>query len=477
MPSSRLSQVQRQVLRQSQRQIQLARLLEVPAEELDKYISQELERNDGLEAEEDESISLPEGPLIRSNVFPGNEEDSSSSETIYSSSKEENEDYYGPYNFSAAQTLYESLLEQLTALELTPRERAIAEYLIGNLNERGYLNESIGRLARLFSMDTERGFPITEAEMEAVLQKLQTLEPPGVAARSTEEALYLQARALPDDDPYKPYLLRLLRDDFSLFAQRRFDKLKAMYGLSEADWSQLIERLRRFSLSPGAALSEETAPQVQPDFVLHVDSDGSFRVELTRWYAPRLRVSRAYKRLLEQYSRKKVDGELSEVLRHVKARVERAEQFIELLKQREHTLLRTAEEIVRQQRAFFLSGCDERQLRPLVLREVAEAVKVDISTVSRVVSSKYIETPCGIFPLKYFFSEGVRACDGKKISNKAVKRVLRDMIEQEPPDKPFSDEKLVELLQARGIQIKRRTVAKYREQLGIPPARERKRIA
>ncbi|MEN3040270.1 MAG: RNA polymerase factor sigma-54 [Bacteroidia bacterium] len=477
MPSSRLSQVQRQALRQSQRQIQLARLLEVPAEELDKYINQELEKNEGLEIEGEEALSLPDGPLIvRDGHFTESEDSESSFDMPKVSEKEDSEDFYGPYNFSPRQTLYESLIQQLASLELSPRERAIAEYIIGNLDERGYLTESLGRLSRLFSMDSAQGFPVTESEMEAVLQKVQSLEPAGIAARSPQECLYLQARALPENDPQKPYLLRLLGEDFHLFAARRFDKLRELYKLSEHEWDELIQRLRQFSLSPGATLSEETAPQVQPDFVLRIDSDGTLRVELTRWYTPRLRVSSAYKRLLEQYDRKNLKGELSEVLRHVKERIERAEQFIQLLRQRETTLLRTAEEIVRHQRLFFLSGCDERQLRPLVLRQVAEAVKVDISTVSRVVNSKYIETPCGIYPLKFFFSEGVRSQDGKQISNKAVKRLLRDIIAQEPPDTPFSDEKLVKILQERGIDIKRRTVAKYREQLGIPPARERKRI-
>jgi len=448
----------------------------VPTEELDKYIAQEVERNEGLEVEED-ALQLPEGPILRSTAYtPAEEEPSYGGEVMPVLNRNEEEDYYGPYNYSVGQTLYESLIEQLSALELSDRERAIAEYLIGNLDERGYLTESLARLARLFSMDADQGFPVSEAEMEAVLQKLQTLEPAGVAARSPQEALYLQARALPDDDPYKPYLLRLLGEDFKLFAQRRFDKLRAQYGLSEREWTQLVEKLRSFSLAPGAALSEETAPQVQPDFILRIESDGTMRVELTRSYAPRLRVSASYKKLLEQYHRKQVSGELSEVLRHVKERVERAEQFIQLLHQREQTLLRTAEEIVRHQRAFFLSGCDERQLRPLVLRQIAEAVKVDISTVSRVVNSKYIETPCGIYSLKFFFSEGLPAQDGRQISNKAVKRLLKDIIAHEPPDSPYSDEKLVELLKARGIEIKRRTVAKYREQLGIPPARERKRI-
>lgn len=447
---------------------------------MDKYIAQELEKNEGLETEESEGeeriLPLPDGPILRSGSFISEEEGTSNSEAL-PFLKEESEDYYGPYNFSPNQTLYESLLEQLSALDLTPAERRIAEYLIGNLDERGYLTEPLGRLARLFSMDTEQGFPVSEEEMEAVLKKLQTLEPPGIAARSLQESLYLQAQALPADDFYKPYLLRLFGEDFHLLAQRRLDKLRAAYGLSEEEWAQLMERLRGFSLAPGAVLSEETAPQVQPDFVLHIDSDGSLRVELTRWYSPRLRVSAAYREFLEKHSRKEVKGELSEVLRHVKERVERAEQFIQLLKQREQTLLRTAEEIVRHQRMFFLHGCDERQLRPLVLRQIAEAIKVDISTVSRVVSSKYIETPCGIFPLKFFFSEGLRAEDGKNISNKAVKRLLRDLIAQESPESPLSDEKLTELLQARGIQIKRRTVAKYREQLGIPSARERKRIS
>ncbi|MDW8014675.1 MAG: RNA polymerase factor sigma-54 [Bacteroidia bacterium] len=476
MTPSGLRQVQRQLIRQNQRQIQLARLLEVPAEELEKYISQEVEKNDALEVE----LSLPEAPIIIRNSFIPSSSESEQTESPEPSpaplSADDSEDYYGPYNFSPARTLYESLLEQLSALELNERERKIAEYLIGNLDERGYLSESLSKLSRLFSLSLNEGFAVSEAEMEAVLQKLQGLDPPGIGARSLQEALYLQARALPSDEPLKPYLLRLLKEDFHLFSQRKFEKLRSKYGLSESEWNALIERLRSFSLSPGAAFSEETAPQVQPDFVLHIEADGTLKVELVQWHTPRLRINPAYKRLLHQYSQRKAEGEAAEALRYLKERVEKAERFIELLRQREYTLLHTAEEIVRQQRAFFLSGCDERHLRPLVLREVAQAVKVDISTVSRVVNSKYIETPCGIYPLKYFFSEGLTARDGKKVSNKAVKRLLQDLIAQEPHEKPYSDEKLVELLQERGISIKRRTVAKYREQLGIPSARERKSI-
>jgi RNA polymerase sigma-54 factor len=180
---------------------------------------------------------------------------------------------------------------------------------------------------------------------------------------------------------------------------------------------------------------------------------------------------------LDQYARKRsIEGEMAEVIQHVKERIERAERFIELLRQREETLLRTAREIVLHQRLFFLKGCDEKLLRPLILQDIADAVKLDVSTISRVVNSKYIATPCGIFPLKYFFSEGLRTREGKRISNKAIKRMLQELIAQEDPSAPYSDERLMELLREKGIEIKRRTVAKYREQLGIPPARARRRL-
>ncbi|MCX7607500.1 MAG: RNA polymerase factor sigma-54 [Bacteroidia bacterium] len=469
---------QRQLLRQNLHQIQLARLLEVPTEELDKHIQEEIEKNAALELEE-ASVSLPEGPLLRSSGWGGESPDGEESSPEFSTgSGEPREDFYGPFNFSGVRTLYDYLSEQLATLEFSPRERLIAEYIIGNLDEKGYLTEAIPKIARHLSMEPAlEGHLVSPEEVEHVLSQIQRLEPAGIAARSAQECLLLQAQALPEEDGLKKYFLRLFQEDFPLLSQGRFDKIRKKYNLKDEEWSQFLHRLRSFSLNPAAGFSEETAPQVTPDFVLRIQEEGVLRVELVRSRPVRLRINPEYRRLLEQYTRKRgVEGEMAEVIQHVKERVERAERFIELLKQREDTLLRTAQEIVRHQRTFFLSGCNERFLRPLILQDIAEAVKLDISTISRVVNSKYIETPCGIYSLKYFFSEGVRTREGKRISNKAIKSILKELIQQENPEDPYSDERLMKLLQQKGIEIKRRTVAKYREQLGIPSARERRRL-
>jgi RNA polymerase sigma-54 factor len=246
-------------------------------------------------------------------------------------------------------------------------------------------------------------------------------------------------------------------------------------ALDEATWKALIRRLAALDPRPGLSADEAVAPAISPDFILHFREDGSFQVEVVYYRPRRLRIRRQYLELLEKLARQR-EPELRETYEEIKKRVEAAKQFMEHLQQRERTLRLTVEEIVRQQKSFFLNGCDEKYLRPMILEDVANAVGLDISTVSRVAHSKYIQTPCGIYPLKFFFSEGVRAADGGEVANKAVWRHIRELIEGEDPENPYSDEALVKLLQERGIEIRRRTVAKYRHQLGIPTAAERRQL-
>ncbi|MCS6789729.1 MAG: RNA polymerase factor sigma-54 [Bacteroidia bacterium] len=489
MASSRLQQgiAQRQLLRQSLHQIQLARLLEVPNEELEQYIQKELEQNEALEdySYDDSTLNLPEGSVIHVASSPFSEgtnfhPPSTENDESLGATQEEREDFYGPYNYAAHTSVYELLIQQLGSLALTPRERRIAEYLIGNLDEKGFLMEDkLPRLARYASDELPEGeAPVSPEEIEQVLRKIQTLEPPGIGARSLQECLLLQAHALPEEDPFKPLFIQIFERDFALLKSlHSIDKIKQRYGLDGEQWKMFLGKLRSFSLAPAEALSSSTAPSVSPDFVLHIQPDGSLRVELLKFWTPRLYIRRDYKKILEEASKAKRDPQLNQVLRHVKERVERAENFIQLLRQREQTLLRTTEEIVRHQRLFFLNGGDKKYLRPLVLRQVAEAVGLDISTVSRVVNSKYIQTPWGIYPLKYFFSEGISTQSGHKVSNKAIKSLIEELIASENPEEPYSDEQITAKLQERGIQIKRRTVAKYREQLGILPARSRRRLS
>jgi len=469
--------VQRQLLRQNLHQIQLARLLEVPNSDLEKAIEVEAEKNEALEVEI--PLTLPQGSLVQGGLFTPNsgsdEEEGAKPATSSALTESESEDFYGPYNFSAPPSLYEHLIAQLPSLELSPRAWRIAEYLIGNLNEKGFLAEPLPKLTRYLASEPDlQDPPVSVEEVEAVLQKLQRLEPPGIAARSLQECLLLQAQALPETDPHKPLLVRLFTEDYPLLSAGKLSKIQKKYRLSQEEWEALLQKLRLFHHNPAANLTEETAPQVSPDFLLRIEPDGRLEVELVYYRPIRLRVNKAYKKLVESYAEKQTDEETAAVIRHLKDRIERAERFIELLQQREKTLLRIAREIVLHQRAFFLRGCDEKALRPLILQDIAQAVKMDISTISRTVNRKYIQTPCGIFPLKYFFSEGLRTTEGKDISNKAIKKLLQELIAQEDPHKPYSDDKIAKILRQRGIDIQRRTVAKYRQQLGIPSARARR---
>lgn len=476
-PQLRSQLVQRQLLRQNLHQIQLARLLEVPNSELEKAIEEEAEKNEALEVEI--PLALPQGPIVQGGLFtPGSgqeDEEAPKAGPSPSYTDSESEDFYGPYNFSAPPSLYEHLMEQLPSLDLSPRAGRIAQYLIGNLNEKGFLVEPLPKLARYLSSEPDlQDPPVSVEEIEAVLQKLQRLEPPGIAARSLQECLLLQAQALPDTDPHKALFIRLFTEDYSLLSAGKLSKIQKKYRLNQEAWEAVLRKLRLFSHNPAASLSEETAPQVLPDFLLRIEPDGRMEVELLYYRPIRLRVNKAYKKLLESYAEQTTDEATAAVIRHLKERIERAERFIELLQQREKSLLRIAREIVLHQRAFFLRDCDEKALRPLILQDIAQAVKVDISTISRTVSRKYIQTPCGIFPLKYFFSEGVRTKEGKNISNKAIKKHLQELIAQEDPHNPYSDDKIAKILRQKGIDIQRRTVAKYRQQLGIPSARARR---
>lgn len=473
---------QRQILRQNLHQIQLARLLEVPIDELEKHIEQEVERNLALEIEdsfsENSSLELPEGPILTGRSYPTEAAENGSFPELSPGNSEPPEEYYGLYNYKAPQSLYDNLLEQLATLDLSSRERAIAEYLIGNINDRGYLEAPLPKLVRFLANDPDFAEdPPSLEEVEGILKKVQQLEPPGIGARSLQESLILQAQALPPETPHRNTLLHLLENDFALLSELKLDRLQKKYKLSDKDLQETIQLIRHFTSNPAGNLSEEVAQQITPDFLLHIEGD-KLKVELVRTRPIRLRISAQYRKFLEEHSSKRaLDPETAKSLQKIKEQVENAERFLELLRQREKTLLRTAQEIVRHQRLFFLQGCNKQYLRPLILQDIARAVKLDVSTISRVVNKKYIQTPCGIFLLKEFFSEGLPTKSGRKVSNKAIKSLLQEIIKQEDPRAPYSDERLVQLLQEQhGIEIKRRTVAKYREQLGIPSARERHRL-
>jgi len=492
MDRLRQSLSQSQTLRQVQnlRQIQVARLLELPAQGLDQHIEEEVEKNPALEAEEVTDpgveglqIELP-GRLLTAAKTPASAEENEPSDwngyetDSYREPKiplEEPEDFYGPFNFGNTQSLYESLIEQLAAFELQPWEREVVEFIIYNLTPEGLLAVPLEKLARQYAYQEGKEVPLSEWErlLQHVVHKL---EPPGIGARNLLEALRLQIEVFdPQEEPLKPLLWKLVTEYGQALEKGHWERIRRRMGLEEATWKALVRRLASLNPRPGLAASDEVAPAVTPDFILHLRDDGTFQVEVLYYRPKRLRIRRQYLELLEKLARTK-DPELRETYEELKKRVEAAKQFMEHLQQRERTLRLTVEEIVRQQKAFFLSGCDEKRLRPMILEDVARAVGLDISTVSRVAHSKYIQTPCGIYPLKFFFSEGIRTESGGEVANKAVWSHMKELIAQEDPERPYSDEALVKLLRERGIQVRRRTVAKYRQQLGIPTAAERRQL-
>ena len=488
MDHLRQSLSQRQTLRQVQnlRQIQVARLLELPAQDLDQHIEEEVEKNPALEAEDlDDStadglqVELP-GRMLTAAKTPTSAEENENpdwnAQDGYREPKvalEESEDFYGPFNFRTTQSLYESLIEQLAPFELQDWEREVVEFIIYNLKPEGLLSVPLEKLARQYAYQVGREVALSEWE-RLLVQVVHKLEPPGVGARNLLEAFRLQIEALdPQEEPLKPLLHKLVTEHSEALEKGQWERIRRRMALDEATWKALIRRLAALDPRPGLSADEAVAPAISPDFILHFREDGSFQVEVVYYRARRLRIRRQYLELLEKLARQR-EPELRETYEEIKKRVEAAKQFMEHLQQREKTLRLTVEEIVRQQKSFFLNGCDEKYLRPMILEDVANAVGLDISTVSRVAHSKYIQTPCGIYPLKFFFSEGVRAADGGEVANKAVWRHIRELIEGEDPENPYSDEALVKLLQERGIEIRRRTVAKYRHQLGIPTAAERR---
>ncbi|MGQ9863332.1 MAG: RNA polymerase factor sigma-54 [Bacteroidia bacterium] len=471
MPKNQLVLRQQMVQRQNLHQIQMARLLEVPSDALEEAIEQEVSRNPALETE-----VIP-GPLLTyatRNVASSNNETPSSEENFFSSpSSEDKEDYYGPYNYSAPPTLAETLRPQLALLDLSPQEVLIAEYLIGCLSPDGYLREPADKIAKYFTHEHQQ--PTTPQEIETVIRKLQTLDPPGVFARNLQESLLLQLEKK-EPSPEKEYAYKVIRDYFDLLARRQYQKILQKLHLTPEQWREVEEYIRHhLTPHPAGVDTGNAAPYVAPDFKLEIEN-GDLRVELLRFTPRKLRISRQFKEFMERVAQeaKKGNKEAEKTYQFAKERLEDAERFLSLLRQRETTLRSTAQEIVRHQRRFFLT-CDEKNLVPLTLQQIAQATNLDISTISRVVNSKYILCPCGIYPLKFFFSEGIRTTQGKEVSNKVIKKIIQELVDSEPADAPYTDAKIEEVLREKGYEIRRRTVAKYRQQLGILPARLREK--
>lgn len=469
--------------RLSPQQIQLMKLLEVPTMELDMRIKQEIEENpaleegadrDEMEANDEYGDDAPESDNENED-FDINDylDDDSEYKTQANNKSKDDEDKVIP--FSGDQSFQERMAAQLQMLSLNDHETIIALTIIGNLDDSGYLNRDIDALVDDLAFSSN--VVTTEEEVEDVLKQIQDLDPAGVGARNLRECLLLQINRKQDGNITKFTAKKILEDFFEEFTRKHYSKITKKLEISDEDLKEAIDEIVKLNPKPGGSTKEAAGnyQQIIPDFSI-VENEGVLTVQLNGRNAPELRVSSTYKNMLNAYAEgAKTSKADKEALTFVKAKLDGAKWFIDAIKQRQNTLLLTMSAIMNYQKEYFLTG-DETKLKPMILKDIAEIVGLDISTISRVANSKYVQTGHGIFSLKYFFSESLSTDSGEEVSTREVKKILSEAIEAEEKRKPLTDEKLAQLLKDKGYNIARRTVAKYREQLNIPVARLRKEL-
>jgi RNA polymerase sigma-54 factor len=375
----------------------------------------------------------------------------------------------------AGRSFQDLLFSQLGLSDLDEKQQILAEYLIGNLDEAGYLRRELSAIVNDLAFTSN--ISATTAELEEMLKVIQDLDPAGVGARDLKECLLLQiARAeFQDDDVQLAEVV--ISKYFDEFTKKHYEKIAKKLELTEEELKPAIDFILHLNPKPGNSMMEaaRTVQHVTPDFMLSVEND-ELKLTLNGRNAPDLRISREYKDMLQHYSKTKVkEAKDKEALLFVKQKIDSAKWFIDAINQRNQTLLYCMQAIVDYQKEFFLSG-DETKLKPMILKDIADLVSMDISTISRVANSKYVQSPYGTYLLKYFFSESLSTDEGEEVSSREVKQILKDAIEAEQKRKPLTDDKLAKLLNSKGYNIARRTIAKYREQLGIPVARLRKEL-
>lgn len=453
---------------------------------LEQRIKKELEENPILE--EEESIpdeSEPESTMSEDDVDKNDDEftleDYLNDEDIPSyklmSNNTSRDDKREDIPFSVGVTFHEHLESQLGLLPISDRERQLALYLIGNLDEDGYLRRKLSAITDDIAFAL--GIETNEDELEKVLYLIQELEPAGVGARDLQECLLIQLKAKENSSTTATIAYKILKYNFDEFTRKHYDKIASKLGLNDGLLRDAINEIIKLNPKPGGGFSDpynQSAQHIIPDFVLEY-IDGEFQLSLNSRNVPDLRISREYSDMLENYAYNKdsVSRQEKEAMAFVRQKIDSARWFIDALKQRQNTLLNTMESILEYQREFFRDG-NETKLRPMILKDIADKTGLDISTISRVANSKYIQTHFGIYPLKYFFSEGMQTESGEEVSTKEIKKILQECVDSEQKRRPLTDEQLMTILQEKGYPIARRTVAKYREQLGIPVARLRKEL-
>ena len=471
----------------SPQQIQMIKLLEIPTLQIEQRIIKELEENPALEeGTDDEALPSEEND---EDEYEDNdkdqeeftiddyiEEDDIPEYRLQTNNYSRDDDKRAEIPFSAGSSFHEHLEDQLGLRELTDNQKILGEYIIGNIDEDGYLRRDLTNIVD--DLAFLQNIITTEQELEEVLKIVQDLEPAGVGARSLRECLMLQLEKKDHEQASVRLAYKIIDLHFEEFSKRHYDKIIARLGISEGELKLAIDEILKLNPKPGGVYGDpfsKTAQPIIPDFILEHSEEG-FDLHLNSRNLPELRLSTAYNEMLRAYSKNKGQKkEMKDAIMFVKQKIDSAKWFIDAIKQRQNTLLLTMNAILEYQKEYFIDG-DETRLRPMILKDVAEMTGLDISTVSRVANSKYIQTHFGIFPLKFFFSEGLQTDSGEEVSTREIKRILQDCIDNEEKRRPLTDERLTEILQQKGYLIARRTVAKYREQLNIPVARLRKEI-
>ncbi len=507
-----LNQIMTQKL--SPQQIQFIKLLQIPTAELDSRIEEELEVNPALEEgkEEEEKDEINVDGELDDPFDSESESEENAGETIeddYGNEEKEAEEYSteefgdninveeyvgdddisgykmqgdGPNKDEEERespmvmetTLQDTLMNQLGFLKLDDRQDQIARQLIGSIDEDGYIRRELDLIVNdlAFSQNIET----SPDEVESILFKVQGFEPAGIGARSLQECLSLQIERKDIADPEVLIADRIVNDCFEEFTKKHYDKIQKKLSISDEELKEAVGIITKLNPKPGGGSGNDVKSQyIIPDFLLF-NNNGKIELTLNSRNAPELKVSRSYKEMFQTYDKSSnKDKKMKEAVAFVKQKLDSAKWFIDAIKQRQNTLLITMESIIKYQYDFFLEG-DESKLRPMILKDIATDINMDISTVSRVANSKSVQTDFGIYPLKYFFSEGIATDSGEDVSSREVKHILKEIIEAEDKKRPLSDEKLEEMLNKKGYNIARRTVAKYREQLNIPVARLRKEL-
>ncbi|MDD3568778.1 MAG: RNA polymerase factor sigma-54 [Bacteroidales bacterium] len=470
----------------SPQQIQVIKLLEIPTMQLEQRIKKELEDNPTLEEGlnyEDEQYQEESANEEKENQNDDefSLEDYLNDEEVptyrLSSNNYSKDDKRQEIPFSTGTSFHEHLKNQLGFRVLNQHQKNLGLYLIGNIDDDGYLRRKLSAIADDLAFSA--GVETNEEELEQILYIIHDFEPIGVGARDLQECLLIQIQSKDQTLPQVALARKILKYHFDEFTRKHYDKIRNKLNLSDEQLKDAIDEILKLNPKPGGSFHDphnRVSYHIVPDFILDL-VDGELILSLNAKNVPDLKINREYSQMLESYAanRSSASKQEKEAVAFVKQKIDSAKWFIDAIRQRQNTLLFTMQAIIEYQTEFFKTG-DDTKLRPMILKDIAEKTGLDISTISRVANSKYIQTNFGIYSLKYFFSEGMQTDSGEEVSTKEIKKILQNCVEAEDKRKPLTDEKLMDILKEKGYPIARRTVAKYREQLGIPVARLRKEL-